>query len=152
MKNMKLIMENFNNFLSEKEEEFSGQKVLSKQQQKYIAAAIHVPEHEEYWPDDSMKGGDIEHPQMYQWSEQMGEFEGDPDDEWGHAEHGNTADSWHVEELREPPNKFPEAELGWYVIHSPFHGNRKAIAGPFKNWEAAAKEADNYGEREHLYR
>jgi len=130
----------------------TSQSVLSPLQQRYIAAAVTTRKHEEYWPDDSMDGSDIEEPEMYQWAEDVGPYQGDPDDKEAAAEHGATADSWHVRELKKPPAKFPEAKLGWYVIHHPFFGNRKAIAGPFENWKAAAKEADKYGKREHMYR
>jgi len=114
----------------------TSQSVLSPRQQRYIAAAVTTPE-----------SGEEED----QWAEDVGEYQGDADDEWAAAEHGAVRDYWHVRELEKPPAKFPEAKLGWYVIHTPFEGDRKAIAGPFKSREAAAKEADKYGEREPLY-
>jgi len=120
-----------------------------------IAASTHTyssPEIEEIWPSD-VRGKDVDHPYMYIWIEDMGPCLDDgvhsPVDRWGTI---TAASAWSVQELRKPPRKFQEAELGWYVVHIPFSGINDAVAGPYGTWEEAADKADSFGTRDHIYR
>ena len=125
---------------------------LSANKQSFIAAAVHVIEPEAFWPLPlGVKGSDIEHPYMYSWDEDRGECPEDAD-EWQHAEWNSCITSWHVAELRKAPQKLEDAELGWYIIESPWAQKDRAVDGPFKTWHAAAAVADGYGIRRHLHR
>ena len=122
---------------------------LTQQQRRYIAAATEPAE----VPEDHSGIPDYKHPSLLSWKEDPGEFQGAPDDDWGQAEHGVLRDSWDISELKVPPRKFPEAELGWYVIERKMLGDGSAVAGPFVDWEAAAYAADEISgrPRENIY-
>ena len=112
---------------------------ITETQAAYIASATHCPAPEEYWPE-GVPAKDVEHAEMYSW--------GDKNEE---EIEGYASSGWHVKELREAPYKFPEAELGWYVIFHPggWSGSSIAVEGPFENWEDAAAAADLRGDRFH---
>jgi len=122
---------------------------LTQQQRRYIAIATEPFE----LPKDHNGIIDYKHPSLLSWEEDPGEFQGAPDDDWGQAEHGVIRDSWDISELKVPPRKFPEAELGWYVIERKILGDGSAVAGPFVDWEAAAGAADEISgrPREYMY-
>ncbi len=125
---------------------------LSANKQSFIAAAVHVIEPEAFWPLPlGGKGSDIEHPYMYSWDEPM------TSPAWGVPEEDDRGSiqsitSWYVAELRKAPQKLEDAELGWYIIESPWAQKDRAVDGPFKTWDAAAAVADGYGIRRHLHR
>ena len=122
---------------------------LSANKQSFIAAAVHVIEPEAFWPLPlGVKGSDIEHPYMYSWDEAKRDLI--PEDDDRGRIHSIT--SWYVAELRKAPQKLEDAELGWYIIESPWAQKDRAVDGPFKTWDAAAAVADGYGIRRHLHR
>ena len=126
---------------------------LSLTKQAHIASAVSnfTDEERDAMYSQGLSCKNIEHPYMYCWNEDRGECPEDAD-EWMRAEWNNWNLSWYVGELREVPDKFPEAQLGWYVIQHREGSNERAVEGPFENWLAAATSADKYGIRHHLHR
>ena len=142
-----LIKEEISKVLSENVASFT------KRQGDYIAIAAEPAE----VPLDQGDPRDIEHPSLLSWETDPGEYDDDryPDDDpWARAAHYNMNDSWYVAELKEPPRKFPEAALGWYVVEHPFGRRPRAVAGAFGSWEDAAAAADEISgvSRKHSYR